>query len=377
MDSKVNSADIFSSLFFFWRTLGFTTTYNKYLIALYDAFVTTFVTFAFPAHLLLGAAFAEKKENIFINLAIGISAIACTFKHFLLRPQLTQILFVNDMLQQLDERVQNVEDIRYYVTHIRRRSIFMMRFFTVVYFSVAIMAVLSALWSGKILYPAYVIIDWHSSTGKYLLVMLFQVYGLTMQIIQNLTNDTYGPMVLCLLSGHVHLLARRVARIGHDIDGDTVENSYRALVLCIEDYKLLMSTTKQVERIISSSYMVQFTAVGINVVVGLIYMLFFADNLFAYGYYIFHILAIMIEIFPCCYYGSLVQAEFHALSYAIFRCNWLTQPREFRRNLITFVELSLYEVTVSAGGMMRIHLDSFFKTCKMGYSFFTVIQSMK
>ncbi|XP_036329676.1 odorant receptor 33b-like [Rhagoletis pomonella] len=372
MHSKVNAGDIFSSLFFFWRT-----TCNQYLIALYDAFVTTIATFAFPVHLLLGAAFAERNENIFINLAIGISAIACTLKHFLLRPQLTEILFVNDILQQLDERVENVEDIRYYVTHIRRRSIFMMRFFTMVYFSVGIMAVLSALWSGKILYPAYVIIDWHSSTGKYLLVMLFQVYGLTMQIIQSVTNDAYGPMVLCLLSGHVHLLARRIARIGHDIDGDTVEDTYRALVLCIGDYKLLMSTTKQVERIISSTYVVQFSAVGINVVWGLIYLLFFADNLLAYGYYIFHILAIMIEIFPCCFYGRLVQAEFHALSYAIFRCNWLTQPLEFRRNLMTFVELSLYEVTVLAGGVMRIHLDSFFKTCKMAYSLFTVIQSMK
>ncbi|XP_054744550.1 odorant receptor 33b-like [Anastrepha obliqua] len=376
MDSRINTVKIFSSLFFFWRILGFTTSCNKYLIGLYDVFVTIVVTFAFPAHLLLGAIFTDEREDIFINLAIGISAIACTIKHFMLRPHLQRIVALNKTLQQLDERVRSDEDTHYYIKYMRNRSVFMMLFYVYVYFSVGVMAVLSALWTGKILYPAYVIVDWRSTTWKYLVVMLYQSYGLNMQIIQNLTNDTYGPIVLCLLAGHVHLLSRRVARIGHEITSETDEN-YRALVICIEDYKLLMSTTKRVESIISSSYMVQFTAVGINVVVGLVYLLFYADNIFAYGYYIFHILAIMIEIFPCCYYGSLVQAEFHALSYAIFTSNWLTQPRPYHRNLITFVELSLMDVTVTAGGMMRIHLDSFFKTCKMGYSFFTVLQSLK
>lgn len=53
------------------------------------------------------------------------------------------------------------------------------------------------------------------------------------------------------------------------------------------------------------------------------------------------------------------------------------QPRIFRRNVVNFTELTLKEVTMYAGGMFRINLDTFFATCKMGYSFFTVVQSMK
>ncbi|XP_029407394.2 odorant receptor 33b-like [Bactrocera dorsalis] len=373
MDSKIDTVNSFKRLLFLWQILGLKTNYNKYLIGLYDIFVNIFATFAFPLHLLLGVIFASDKETVFTNLAICISTIACTAKHLTLRPQLSQIIFINKILQNLDQRVQNEEDTRYYMKNMRARCIFMMNFFTVSYFAVSGMAVLAALSTSNILYPAYVIVDWQNSTWKYLAVFIFQFYGLNMQIVQNLTNDVYGPMILCMLSGHIHLLSRRISRIGHESAAEEDRN-YEELVLCIDEYKVLM---KQVERIISPSYMVQFTAVGINVVIGLLYLLFFADNLFAYCYYIFHIISIMTEIFPCCYYGSMVQAEFYALSYAIFRSNWISQSRTFRRAAVTFTELSLRDVTVSAGGMMRIHLDSFFKTCKMGYSIFTVLQSMR
>lgn len=239
MDSSIDTLNILKRLFFFWRILGFTTNQNRYLIAVYDIFVNIFVTFAFPVHLILGVIFAIDKETIFTNMAIGISVVACTAKHLMLRPKLHKIIFVNDILHKLDRRVQTDEDMRYYLKKMRDNCIFMIHFFTVVYFSVAIMAVLSALWTGNILYPAYVIVDWHGSTWKYLLVMLFQIYGLNMQIVQNLTNDTYGPMILCLLSGHVHLLSRRILRIGHDSETD-LDRNYEELVLCIDDYKVLM-----------------------------------------------------------------------------------------------------------------------------------------
>ncbi|XP_012159175.1 odorant receptor 33b-like [Ceratitis capitata] len=237
--SKVDAVSIFVRLIFFWRVLGFTTNYNKHLVRIYDVFVTIIVTLAFPMHLMLGVIFAKDKETIFINLAIGISSIACTAKHFMLRPSIDKILYVNNILRQLDERVQNVADTDYYVKQMREKAIFMINFFIVVYFSVAIMALLSALWTGKILYPAYVLLDWQSGTWRYLAVMTFQTFGLNMQIVQNLTNDAYGPMVLCMLSGHVHLLSNRVIHIGHDHETD-VDDNYAELVRSIEDYKLLM-----------------------------------------------------------------------------------------------------------------------------------------
>ncbi|XP_067625328.1 odorant receptor 33b-like [Eurosta solidaginis] len=379
MDKRINIENSFKLLYYYWKVLGFYTGFNKYLMLFYDIFVSCIATIAFPAHLLLGIIYAENGEIVFINGTIAIAAIACSIKHFLLRQHLNEIPNVVDVLRQLDERVQKAEDTQYYIKYIWKRSIHMTYFFTIVYFAVFFLASLTALWTGSLLYPAFVILDWQDTKWKYWLIVIFQMYGLNMQIVQNLTNDAYGPIAMCALSGQVHLLARRIARIGHaDIgEGNFAESYSSQLVACIEDYTLLFRTTRLLERIISHSYMVQFIAVGINVVVGLFYLLFYADNLLSYIYYIFHIVAIMSELFPCCYYGSMVQAEFHALSYAIFRSNWLTQPRLFRRNIVIFAQLSLKDVTVSAGGMMRIHIDSFFKTAKMGYSLFTVVQSIK
>ncbi|XP_053960861.1 odorant receptor 33b-like [Anastrepha ludens] len=374
---QIDTIAIFRRLFITWRALGIILwPFNKYLRIVYDLLMTIFVTFGFPLHLVLGIIFSTNQEQFFINLVIGIASVSCTLKHLLLRYRLSEMLMVNEILARLDERVHTNMDYDYYKRFIERPCNFMINFFTRCYFAVSITALLTALVTGELLYPAFVPLAWRTSISQYIVAILFQFAGVSLQIVQNIANDAYGPVVLCMLSGHVHLLANRVSRVSHSSEENIAGNS-TDLALCIEDHKLLRSTSNTVERIVSASYLVQFVGVGINLCIGLVYLLFFADNYFAYVYYSLHVTAIMIELFPCCYFGSMLECEFHDLSYAIFRSNWPTQPRAFRRNVVNFTELTLREVTLYAGGMIRINLDSFFATCKMGYSFFTVIQSMK
>ncbi|XP_054083784.1 odorant receptor 33a-like [Zeugodacus cucurbitae] len=374
---QLDTRAIFTRLFLTWRVLGIIDwPYHRHLRVVYDILLNTFVTFGFTAHLVLGIIFSTNQDQFFTNLVMGIASVSCVFKHLLYRFRMKEMQRINEVLAQHDDRVRTKEDYDYYKRLMERPCNFMVNFFARCYFAVTITALIMAIVTGELLYPAFIPLQWHTSVFKYAVSLSFQFNGVTLLAVQNIANDAYGPVVLCMLSGHVHLLSNRVSRVGHD-KPDDLEDNYKALSLCIEDHKLLMSTTTAVERMVSASYLVQFGSVGLNLCLGLVYLLFFADNYFAYVYYTIHITAMLIELFPFCYYGSMLESEFYDLSYAIFSCNWPMQPRSFRRNVVNFTELTLREVTLYAGGIVRINLDSFFATCKTGYSFFTVIQSMK
>ena len=90
-----------------------------------------------------------------------------------------------------------------------------------------------------------------------------------------------------------------------------------------------------------------------------------------------YITAMCVEIFPCCYYGTILLWELEQLPYALFRCNWITQSPTFRKNLMIFTQSSLREIHVLAGGIIGVNLKSFFGMCKMAYSLFMVVLHMK
>lgn len=237
---QIETRAIFRRLFMTWRVLGIILwPFNKYLRIIYDILMNIFITFAFPVHLTLGVIFSSNQEQFFTNLIIGIASVSCTFKHLLWRSRLAEMQQINEILAQLDDRVRVREDYEYYKRSIERLCNFMINFFTRCYFSVGVTALFIALITGELLYPAFMPLQWRTSFWNYVAAILFQFVGVMLQIVQNIANDVYGPVVLCMISGHVHLLANRVSRVGHDTEENTQSN-YEELSKCIEDHKLLM-----------------------------------------------------------------------------------------------------------------------------------------
>lgn len=123
--------------------------------------------------------------------------------------------------------------------------------------------------------------------------------------------------------------------------------------------------------------LILFVSSGLNICVVLVYIIFFADNLYSYAYYSIFFMAIIVELFPCYYYGSVVQQEFEKLPYAIYSSNWTQLPRSYRKKAIIFGEVALRKRTILAGGIVGLRLDTFFAICKMAYSLFTVVIRIK
>ncbi|XP_017490406.1 PREDICTED: odorant receptor 59a-like, partial [Rhagoletis zephyria] len=145
----------------------------------------------------------------------------------------------------------------------------------------------------------------------------------------------------------------------------------------IKDQKNLYRLFDLLQEVISLPMLIQFTVTAFNICVAMIVLLFYIDTPLERLYYLTYFLAMPLQIFPICYYGSSLQQLFGQLQYEVFRCNWPDQTRRFKKEMILFTERALKETTAMAGGMIRIHLDTFFSTLKGAYSLFAVIMKAK
>ncbi|XP_037941303.1 odorant receptor 33b-like [Teleopsis dalmanni] len=375
MLEAVDSVVLYDRFWMCWKLVGIATDQNKYICGLYDLCLNIFVTIFYPLHLTIGLFMEPTLGDVFKNLAINVTCIVCSLKHLLFRYKLKKIRAVQSILHELDRRVVAAEERKYFSEVPKASALLVVNAFFTAYIFSNITAIAATLLASepRLMYPAWLPFDWSSNTFTYWAALLYQFVGITIQIIQNLANDIYAPMSLCIFAGHVHMLGMRLSKLGHNpiLKQDDVN---KQLLQCIEDHKLLLKIFYLLQDTLSLAQLAQFISSGLNICIVLVYLLFFADNIFSYIYYSVYFVSMTIEIFPCCYYGSILQEEFANLPYAVFKSNWLESQRNYRRHMIIFTVLAQKQVTPLAGGIIAIHLNAFFTTCKMAYSLFAVLR---
>lgn len=73
----------------------------------------------------------------------------------------------------------------------------------------------------------------------------------------------------------------------------------------------------------------------------------------------FYILAVVVEVFPLCYYAQCLMDDSDRLSQQIFHANWIEQDVRFRKMLIFFMQRTQRVMELNAGKIFPITLGSF------------------
>ncbi|XP_004530391.1 odorant receptor 33b-like [Ceratitis capitata] len=376
-NAAVDSVACFDIFWMCWKLNGIAVNSNKWYITLYDIAVNIFITIFYPIHLTVGLFMVPTLADVFKNLAINITDVACSTKHYLFRYKLPKIRELQRLLKQLDERVLAPNEREYFDKKIRLGVRNIMLLFCASYAADALASAIDVLSKNEreLMYPAWFPFDWSANRFTYYGAVFYQIFGVSLQIVQNLAHDTFAPVGLCVISGQVRLLAMRVSKVGYDESKSLAQNE-QELNECIEDHKKLLRIFDLMQDVFWYTQLVQFSSVGLNICLTVVFLLLFVDNLFGYVYYTVYFISMAIELLPACYYGSNMQEEFQNLPYAIFKCNWIPQRRGFQQNLRIFTELSHKQLTPTAGGIINIHLTSFVATCKMAYSLYTMLMNI-
>ena len=145
------------------------------------------------------------------------------------------------------------------------------------------------------------------------------------------------------------------------------------LIMLFFSFRLYTTT----EDCLSYAQLFLFISSSLNICIVIVYLYFFVDNLFSSIYYATFLLAIIVELFPIYFYGTVLQEEFNNLTYAIFSSNWTSQTKSFRQSVLIFGEVTLRKLTMVAGGIVGIRLETFFAICRTAYSLFAVAIRLK
>ncbi|XP_017011947.2 odorant receptor 33b [Drosophila takahashii] len=379
MDLKspvIRSEHIYRAYWLYWRLLGLESPYL--LNRLLDILITVFVTFWYPIHLILGLFMERTLGDVCKGLPITAACFFASFKFVCFRLKLEEIKTIEVLFKELDQRAVSHEEFQFFNQNTRREANLIWKSFIVAYGLSNVSAIASVLFGGghKLLYPAWFPYDVQASELRFWLSVSYQIVGVSLAIVQNLANDSYPPMTFCVVAGHVRLMAMRLSRIGQDRK-ETKSEIGKKLLESIEDHRKIMKIVELLRSTMNISQLGQFISSGVNISITLVNILFFAENNFAVTYYGVYFLSMVLELFPCCYYGTLISVEMSRLTYAIYSSNWMGMDRGYCRTLLIFMQLTLAEVQIKAGGMIGIGMNAFFATVRLAYSFFTLAMSLR
>ncbi|EDW36003.1 GL17561 [Drosophila persimilis] len=332
------------------------------------------VTVGYPLHLGLSLFRNRTLTEDILNLTTFVTCLACSAKCLIYAYNIDKVARMEQLLRLLDERVSG-EKQRAIYGNVKLQLRIVLYVFIGIYMPCGLFAELSFLFKEQrgLMYPAYFPFDWLTSTRNYYMANVYQIVGISFQLLQNYVSDCFPAVVLCLISSHVKMLYSRFEEIGRDPS----INAEKQLEDCITDHKRLLELFRCIERLMSVPMFIQFTVTALNVCISIAALVFYVSEPMARTYLIFYALAMPLQIFPSCYFGTDNEFWFGRLHYAAFSCDWPQQGRSFKRKMMFFVERSLKQSTAIAGGMLRIHLDTFFSTLKMAYSLFTIIIRMR
>ncbi|XP_022224936.2 odorant receptor 33c [Drosophila obscura] len=350
-------------------------------VQIYMVLLHVLVTFMFPVHLLINLALQPTSAELFQNLSISMTCAACSLKHVAHIYHLQDSVEIERLLIELDGYVDGEEEHRYYADHLqchaRRFTRCLYASFAIIYalFLLSILILIASA-DRQLLYPAYFPFDWRANGYLFAMALGYQSISILLEGAQALANDSYAPLTLCFLGGHIHMWGLRMQKLGYAANPIGV-NHHQQLCAYIEQHKTLMRVVQLLRSTMHLSQFGQFIASGISISITLVYILFFAENNFDVAYYGVYFAAILLELFPCCYYGTLISVELNRLTDAIFSSNWVGMDRGYCRTLLIFMQLTLAKVELKAGGMIGISLNAFFATIRLAYSFFTLAMSLR
>ncbi|KAH8402917.1 hypothetical protein KR222_000097, partial [Zaprionus bogoriensis] len=382
-EMAIDSALAYRPLWFCFRLLAPTFFgARSRAVYIYVVLLHFLVTLMFPLHLLLGLLLPAAPAQVFQNLTMSLTCAACSLKHAAHIWHLRDMVEIEKLLLQLDECVKSDEEQRYYhgplqcsVNRITRCIYISFAFIYLLFVLSMILVLMSE--SHELIYHAWFPFDWRRNRLLYGMAFGFQLLCILIEGAQGITNDIYTPLTLCYLSGHIHLMGIRLSRLGFDVLPRVT--IHQQLSACVQDYALLMRLHQLTRATISVVQLVQLVLCGANLCVIVSYVLFFVRDTMSLIYNVMYFAVICIQLFPSCYFASVLAEQSEDLPYAIFSSNWYEQSNQYRRNVLVFVQLTLRLrwCSMMAGGLIELNLKAFFATVKMAYSLFAVVAQAK
>ncbi|KAL5280322.1 Or33a.2 family protein [Megaselia abdita] len=376
-----SSFDAFKPHFQFWTFLGahpipMKEMWKKYLLKIYIVILHFLICVYYPISLTLGFFQLRETKDLLLNMSMMFSINICALKVACLFINMDGFYKIREFSKLFDNKSRYNSEESSLLIEFQRKCNFYFKTYFALYFSIIVAGGFSVINYDRrrLQYPAYFPFDWSANATIYGVVVGYQFFGWCIHVLGNLTYDTYPPFLIYILTQYLRTLCLRISRIGYD--ERTKEENHELLKSAIKDHQIILECFHTVNKTISPTLFAQFIATGVNIVSSLILTIYFSEDVFERAYFILAIAAVIFEIILACFYGSIFSEVVDHVPRALYSCSWYTQSKEFKVDLMIFLENTLRNREFVAGGLIPISLASFMKIMKSTYSTFTLLMRM-
>ncbi|XP_034659819.1 odorant receptor 94a [Drosophila subobscura] len=217
----------------------------------------------------------------------------------------------------------------------------------------------------------YVPFEWRNERG-YWLAYGYDMAGMTLTCISNITLDTLGCYFLFHISLLYRLLGKRLRDLQNTSDELYFGQELRQIFRLHHSVRRLTHTCQTIvspyilSQIILSALIICFSGyrlqhVGIRANPGqFIAMLQFVS-------------VMILQIYLPCFYGNEITVYAHQLTNEVYHTNWLHCRPPLRKLLNGYMEHLKRPVAIRAGNFFAVGLPIFVKTINNAYSFFALL----
>lgn len=180
-------------------------------------------------------------RSILENLAMNFTMGMCTVKLYYLWSNIKGLERCKAISDKMDEKARADPDEFAVLFALKRKVKFLMAPYLFLYTNVCLTALLGMFFytEKRLIYPAFFPFDWKANNVVYGAVMFYQWIGLVSQAYTNLVNDTFIPLMMCLLTHHLQVLAIRISKIGTNPKKSQRDN-HEDLIMAVKDHKDLI-----------------------------------------------------------------------------------------------------------------------------------------
>ncbi|XP_037812192.1 odorant receptor 42b-like [Lucilia sericata] len=352
---------------------------NKTLYIIWSLLINTLVTIYLPLAFALSFMTMSGEEleigNLLTSVQVFINVLGCSTKIILMAFLLPKLLSCEPVIRKLDKRCHTQEERESIKRIIKQGNRFVV-LFSISYWSYSSSTGISAAIFHRLPYNIYnPLIDSKVSNLHYYAAVFVELAIIDVACFQQVVDDSYAVIYVSILRTHLDILLKRIKNMNENAKVSLQEN-FEELKMCIIDHKNIIQLYNIVAPVISITIFVQFTITATILGTTLINILLFATNFASIVASCFYVLAVVVEIFPLCYYAQCLMDESNRLSDVIFHSNWVDQDIRYRKMLIFFIHRSQKTIEFTAGKLFPITLNSFLSIAKFSFSLYTFIKEM-
>ncbi|XP_031621607.1 odorant receptor 33a-like [Contarinia nasturtii] len=225
------------------------------------------------------------------------------------------------------------------------------------------------MWQSTYSFP----FEWAQQHQIYTSGLFIQGFANTCSVIFAVAADTYGVILIQILSTHIKILHERLEILGtlrH-------EKNFNKLIYCCKIYENILSCEQLLESILGLALFAQFCVSGVVLCTSAYQLtMISSDEISKLSFIVMYFMCMMTEIFVPCFFGSVALEKSQQIRWKIYSSNWIDQNQKYKQAFLIFTSRTIKPIHLTVYKVLYLDLTTFLRILKTAYSLFALLKNV-